>query len=66
MKQKKRFIAGARCPSCSSEDSLRWWVDNRIEMVECVSCDFLDKRTPQSMQTSAHSEQEMIAVFKPE
>ncbi|NMV27788.1 YheV family putative metal-binding protein, partial [Vibrio parahaemolyticus] len=25
MKIKKRFIAGASCPNCSQQDTLRWW-----------------------------------------
>jgi uncharacterized metal-binding protein (TIGR02443 family) len=66
MKQKKRFIAGARCPSCSEEDSLCWWVENSIEMVACVTCGHTDKRMPESIQKSEHNRQEMIAVFKPE
>lgn len=66
MKIKKRFIAGANCPKCSSQDSLRWWVENSIEMVECVECDYIDKRAPKSVETSQHAQQDMIGVFKPE
>ena len=65
MASKKRFIAGATCPNCSAADTLRWWVENGIEMVECVECGYTDKRAPASVESSGHSEQEMIGIFKP-
>lgn len=63
---KKRFIAGAACPKCSALDTLRWWVENNIEMVECVECGHVDKRTPNAIQETEHSEQDLIGIFKPE
>ncbi|MCV5343256.1 YheV family putative metal-binding protein, partial [Escherichia coli] len=48
MKIKKRFIAGASCPNCSQQDTLRWWIENNIELVECVECEFTEQRKPQS------------------
>ena len=30
---KKRFIAGASCPKCQTQDSLKWWMENNIEIV---------------------------------
>ncbi|EKA3120468.1 YheV family putative metal-binding protein [Vibrio alginolyticus] len=66
MKIKKRFIAGASCPNCSQQDTLRWWIENNIELVECVECEFTEQRKPQSVEKSKHSDQEMIGIFKPE
>ena len=66
MNTKKRFIAGAACPKCSAADALRWWVENNIEMVECVECGHTDQRTPSTVQNSEHSEQDLIGIFKPE
>ncbi|ORT50815.1 hypothetical protein ST37_07945 [Vibrio sp. qd031] len=63
---KKRFIAGAKCPKCSSADSLRWWIENNIEMVECVDCGHIDQRKPKSLEESPQAEQDMIGIFKPE
>ncbi|WP_375752325.1 YheV family putative zinc ribbon protein [Vibrio sp. HN007] len=63
---KRRFIAGATCPSCQSSDSLRWWVENDIELVECVDCDYKEQRLPKAVEQSEHNGQEMIGVFKPE
>ncbi len=50
VKAKKRFIAGASCPQCSQQDTLRWWIDNNIELVECVDCDYTEQRKPQSVE----------------
>ncbi|MHC6526129.1 YheV family putative zinc ribbon protein [Vibrio proteolyticus] len=66
MKPKKRFIAGASCPQCQSQDTLRWWIENNIELVECVECDYHDQRKPQTVETSQHAAQEMIGIFKPD
>ncbi|WP_428772661.1 YheV family putative zinc ribbon protein [Vibrio sp.] len=66
MKAKKRFIAGARCPACQAEDTLRWWMENNIELVECVECDYQEQRKPKSVDSSEHAEQQMIGIFKPD
>ncbi|EDP58303.1 hypothetical protein AND4_12804 [Vibrio sp. AND4] len=66
VKAKKRFIAGASCPHCSQQDTLRWWIDNNIELVECVDCHYTEQRKPQSVEKNKHSEQEMIGIFRPE
>ncbi|NAW59190.1 MULTISPECIES: YheV family putative zinc ribbon protein [unclassified Vibrio] len=66
MKPKKRFIAGASCPQCQSQDTLRWWIENNIELVECVECDYHDQRKPQTVEKSQHAAQEMIGIFKPD
>ncbi|MBD1575966.1 YheV family putative metal-binding protein [Vibrio sp. S11_S32] len=50
---KKRFIAGAKCPSCGESDSLRVWHDNNIEMVECVECDYLERQNPETEQQAS-------------
>ncbi|MFM2588677.1 YheV family putative zinc ribbon protein [Vibrio sp. TBV020] len=63
---KKRFIAGASCPKCAQQDTLRWWIENNIELVECVECGHQDQRTPESVDTAEHGGQEMIGIFKPD
>jgi uncharacterized metal-binding protein (TIGR02443 family) len=63
---RKRFIAGASCPSCSTQDTLRWWLENNIEWVECVECEFKEQRKPQSLEKSPQGNAEMIGVFKPD
>lgn len=66
MKQKKRFIAGATCPHCQAQDTLRWWTENNIEIVECVECDFLEHRQPKSVEKTEHAGETLIGIFKPE
>ncbi|MCD9210927.1 YheV family putative metal-binding protein [Vibrio cholerae] len=66
MKQKKRFIAGANCPQCQTTDTLQWWVENSIELVECVECGFHEQRKPKSVEQSEHANEQMIGIFKPE
>jgi|TARA_B100001057_G_C22351094_1_gene757109 uncharacterized metal-binding protein (TIGR02443 family) len=63
---KKRFIAGASCPKCATSDTLRWWIENNIELVECVECGHKDQRTPQPEKSTQHGGGEMIGIFKPE
>ncbi|GAL37761.1 putative cytoplasmic protein [Vibrio maritimus] len=63
---KKRFIAGASCPKCSTQDSLRWWIENNVEWVECVDCEFTEQRTPKTVEKSERSDEELIGIFKPE
>lgn len=40
---KKRFIAGAKCPSCSEVDKLMMYKDAGEDYRECISCGFKDK-----------------------
>ncbi len=63
---KKRFIAGAQCPECSAQDTLRIWRENGIECVECVECGYSDKQLPDSVSEKVDSQQEVIGIFKPE
>lgn len=65
-KMKKRFIAGATCPKCSAQDALRWWIENNVEWVECVECEYQEQRTPQSVEKGEHSDEKLIGIFKPE
>lgn len=38
----KRFIAGATCPRCAQQDTLKMYRDEEREYKECVRCDFTD------------------------
>ncbi|MDG4870108.1 YheV family putative zinc ribbon protein, partial [Guyparkeria sp. 1SP6A2] len=46
--------------------TLRWWIENNIELVECVECDYAEQRKPQSVEKSQHATEQMIGIFKPE
>lgn len=38
----KRFIAGAVCPSCNAQDSIKMWNVEGTPHRECVSCGYTD------------------------
>ena len=40
---KKRFIAGAVCPSCSAMDRIVMYRDGERDFRECVECGFKDE-----------------------
>ncbi len=42
MAVKKRFIAGATCPSCGEMDSIVVYEEEGEQKRECVSCDFAE------------------------
>lgn len=70
---RKRFIAGAQCPQCKTQDTLLLRIETRDgqehEQVECVHCGhhFADreaeKASPESKPTPSSS---LIGIFKPE
>ncbi|KEQ16628.1 hypothetical protein GZ78_22645 [Endozoicomonas numazuensis] len=39
----KRFIAGAVCPSCGHQDSVRMYSESGENYRECVDCGFSDE-----------------------
>jgi len=46
---KKRFIAGATCPDCGAQDSIRVWQQDGVWQRECVHCGHysrLDEQPP--------------------
>lgn len=48
----KRFIAGAVCPRCGAQDSIRAERDETRQLIvrDCVECGFIDELTDQSEQ----------------
>lgn len=70
---KKRFIAGAVCPSCKTQDSVYVALMPDGEQVACVSCDYLElKEAPkdepqaQKAQNFVAKDQNVIGLFQPE
>ena len=37
-----RFIAGAICPSCGAQDSIKMYIQDNEKMFECVDCSYSD------------------------
>ncbi|WP_026959590.1 YheV family putative zinc ribbon protein [Aliagarivorans taiwanensis] len=58
---KYRFIAGAQCPKCQEQDSLRVITEGERRWVECVCCDYQDHEPEAAKQ----EESGIIGRFKP-
>lgn len=65
-RKKKRFIAGAVCPSCKTSDSLMLYFENNVEKLACVKCDYQDSQTTQEVSAASKSNGSVIGVFKPD
>jgi uncharacterized metal-binding protein (TIGR02443 family) len=64
-KTKKRFIAGATCPSCKQTDTLMLYFENNIEMLACVNCDYSESQTDKDVAATSKNDAGVIGVFKP-
>ncbi|NMH65342.1 YheV family putative zinc ribbon protein [Shewanella salipaludis] len=63
-KIKKRFVAGAKCPTCGAKDSILLFKENGVETIECVECDYREQQTDEKL--AAKSTGAVIGVFKPD
>ena len=66
VKQKKRFIAGAKCPECSSLDTMVVFIENNVEKVQCVKCQYQMVQPEGSVQGVTRQFEQVIGVFNPE
>lgn len=75
---KRRFIAGAVCPKCGTQDSIMASEDEdaKVMLRECVECGFTDQLStivnqPKEMQTrvtpesAAPVEAQVVKILKP-
>lgn len=64
---KKRFIAGAKCPKCSATDSIIMLTSSDDEWIECVDCEYTEKRPTEVEHTEEEEVLDEIGVvqFKP-
>ncbi len=61
---RKRFIAGAVCPKCQSQDTLAVWRENDVDTVGCVKCGFAQRQTDQQLADNKTMEPEnIIGIF---
>ena len=65
-KTKERFIAGAKCPSCKSLDTLMLYFENNVEKLACVSCDYKETQTTKEVTKASKTNSGVIGVFKPD
>lgn len=64
-KLKKRFIAGAVCPKCKSQDTMALTKENGVETVTCVSCGEQMTQTEPQVEEVVRQHEQVIGVFKP-
>lgn len=65
-RKKKRFIAGATCPSCKSMDTLMLYMENNVEKVDCIQCGHQMSQPETQIEQAAREHETVIGVFKPE
>ncbi len=63
---KKRFIAGAKCPSCSQLDTMVLFIENNVEKVQCVKCQHQMVQPEGSVQGATRQFEQVIGVFTPD
>ena len=63
---RKRFIAGAVCPSCQAKDSLALWRENNIDVVECVKCGHQMREADKQASEQVRPHEQVIGIFHPE
>jgi len=64
-RERKRFIAGAVCPSCKAMDTLMLFTENNIEQVECVTCKHQMSQPKAQGAGSTRTFDNVIGVFDP-
>lgn len=46
---RKRFIAGAVCPACEAQDTIKMWDVDGVPHRECVACGYADTLNEQGL-----------------
>lgn len=64
--KRKRFIAGAVCPSCQKQDTIFVFKENGVEKSECISCGFQMTQPEDEVQQQLRQDEAVIGVFKPQ
>ena len=64
---KRRFIAGAKCPKCQALDRVVMITTENDEWVECIECDYTERRPTKEDIQEAETVADDIGViqFKP-
>ncbi|HGJ5898524.1 YheV family putative zinc ribbon protein [Arsenophonus apicola] len=60
---RKRFIAGAVCPQCQSQDTLMLWQKNAFENVECQKCHYKQSQTVDGSDSHSKDKNMRIDIF---
>jgi len=62
---RKRFIAGAVCPQCKALDTLALWIEDQVEVVECIKCGLHKRQTDEQVDKSLRRDEQVIGIFDP-
>ncbi|WP_018691404.1 YheV family putative zinc ribbon protein [Algicola sagamiensis] len=65
-RQKKRFIAGATCPSCQAMDTIELYLENNVETIHCVQCHYKKQQPDDATQAATRQFEQVIGIFKPD
>jgi len=63
---RKRFIAGAICPTCQAIDTLALRRENNIDVVECVKCGHQMREADKQARDQVRTNEQVIGIFHPE
>ncbi|SET17128.1 YheV family putative zinc ribbon protein [Thalassotalea agarivorans] len=63
---RKRFIAGAICPSCGEQDTMALTKEMGVEKVTCVACGKQMTQPEARVEKATRESEQVIGVFKPE
>ena len=66
MAVRKRFIAGAKCPTCQAQDTLAMWRENNIDVGECVKCGHQMREADKEAREHVRKEEQVIGIFHPD
>lgn len=62
---RKRFIAGAVCPQCHTQDTLTVGMEDVEEVVACVKCGYRQSRPEAKQQAAERQDDRIIGMFHP-
>ena len=65
-KNRRRFIAGATCPSCKATDTIMLYFENNLEKLKCVECDYQETQIDDKVKATTREQEDVIGLFKPE
>lgn len=63
-RKKKRFVAGAKCPTCNEVDVIQLFKVNGVETIECVNCGYRQTQAEGEVNGATRNFEQMIGVFK--
>lgn len=64
--KRKRFIAGAVCPQCQSQDRLALWRQEGVDNIVCVECGYTQRQSDGTIAKKSPAKGQIIGIFDPE